>query len=50
MSRQLPTAILFKDGKELRRFPPLNEKGVAPRVLKFDKAEIAKYFDFGSLN
>jgi len=46
MSRQLPTLILFEDGQEIMRFPPIDEKtGKAGRVLKYNKKELAKYFE-----
>jgi len=46
MSRQLPTLILFEDGEEKLRFPPISqESGKVGKVLKYDKVEIAKYFD-----
>lgn len=38
VSRQLPTLILFEEGEEKLRFPPIDEKtGKVPRVLKYDK-------------
>eukprot|EP01017_Pseudomicrothorax_dubius_P027919 TRINITY_DN3273_c0_g2_i2.p1 TRINITY_DN3273_c0_g2~~TRINITY_DN3273_c0_g2_i2.p1 ORF type:complete len:274 (-),score=59.32 TRINITY_DN3273_c0_g2_i2:95-916(-) len=46
LSRQLPTLILFEEGKEYIRFPPIEEKtGKIGRVLKYDKKQLAKYFD-----
>jgi len=32
VSRQLPTLILFENGEEVLRFPPLDEKGKVAKV------------------
>jgi hypothetical protein len=41
MSRQLPTVILFEDGEEALRFPPIEEKtNKIPKVLKYGKKEL----------
>jgi thiol-disulfide isomerase/thioredoxin len=46
MSRQLPTLIMFEDGKEVLRFPPIDDKtGKVGKVLKYDKIEVAKFFE-----
>ncbi|CAD8050640.1 unnamed protein product [Paramecium sonneborni] len=46
MSRQLPTVILFEDGEEAQRFPPIDEKtNKIPKVLKYGKKELQSYFD-----
>ena len=46
LSRQLPSLIMFEDGYEVFRFPPLNpETGLSAKVLKWDKKLIKKYFD-----
>jgi len=40
VSRQLPTLILFEDGKEVNRFPPYDEeKKRYMRVVKYSKVE-----------
>jgi hypothetical protein len=44
MSRQLPTLIMFEDGHERLRFPPIDEKGNVPRVLRYERREILRYF------
>lgn len=44
LSRQLPTAILFKNCKEVRRFPSINEEGKIGKVLKFDEKALEHYF------
>lgn len=42
MSRQLPSLILFENGVEKIRFPPLDPKtGKVGRVLKYDKVNSA---------
>jgi len=46
ISRQLPTLILFEDGKEVIRFPPYDDASQRyMRVQKYSKKDIAKYFD-----
>ena len=38
LSRQLPSLILFENGQEQLRFPPIDEKsGKVTKVLKYDK-------------
>ncbi len=44
-SRQLPSAILFKDFEEVRRFPPINEEGKIGKVLKYNEKELERYFE-----
>ena len=40
VSRQLPTLILFEDGKEVNRFPPYDEeKKRYMRVIKYSKVK-----------
>jgi len=36
---------MFENGVEKLRFPPINEKGRVGKVLKYDKREVAKYFE-----
>lgn len=45
VSRQLPTLIMFEDGVEVCRFPEINDEGKIGKVLKYDKRELAKFFD-----
>lgn len=38
--------MLFEDGEELMRFPPIDAKTKRiAKVLKYDKKELIKYFD-----
>lgn len=46
LSRQLPTVILFKNCKEVSRFPTINEEGKIGKVLKYDEKELERYFQF----
>lgn len=46
ISRQLPTLIIFEDGEEVQRFPPVDKvTRKIPRVLKYGKRELQNYFD-----
>jgi len=46
LSRQLPSLILFEDGNESYRFPPIDKQtGLSAKVLKWDMKMIKKYFD-----
>lgn len=46
ISRQLPTLIMFEDGEEAGRFPPIDPvTRKIPKVLKYGKREILNYFD-----
>ena len=46
VSGQLPTLILFEDGLETLRFPPIDPKtGKYARVLQYKEKELIKYFD-----
>lgn len=46
LSRQLPTVILFEDGVEVARFPPIDPKTKkVGKVLKYESKTLAKYFD-----
>ena len=45
MSNQLPTLLLLQDGKEVMRFPPIDEDtGKAARVISYKERELMKYF------
>lgn len=44
-SRQLPTVILFEDGIEESRFPMISKEGKIGKAVRFDKRELAKYFN-----
>lgn len=44
LSRQLPTVILYKNCKEIRRFPLINEEGKIGKVLKYDEKDLESYF------
>jgi hypothetical protein len=45
-SGQLPCLILFEDGKEKLRFPPLDTTtGQIGRVIDYKEKELIKYFD-----
>jgi hypothetical protein len=46
LSRQLPTVIMFEDGEEIVRFPPIDPKTKkVGKVLKYESKTLAKYFD-----
>lgn len=45
VSRQLPTIVMFEDGYEVSRFPEINDEGKIGKVLKYDRRELAKFFD-----
>lgn len=36
---------MFEDGYEVSRFPEINDEGKIGKVLKYDKRELAKFFD-----
>ena len=40
-SRQLPTLMMFEDGIEVVRFPPIGKDGKAGTVKKWDKVRIS---------
>jgi hypothetical protein len=42
---QLPTLILFEDGRESVRFPPQDDKADFSQVLNYKEKELIKYFD-----
>lgn len=45
-SRQLPTVIMFEDGEEVLRFPPIDSKTKkVSKVLKYESKILGKYFD-----
>lgn len=37
--------ILFENGEEVLRFPPIDDKGKVGKVLRYDKKELEKYFE-----
>jgi len=42
----LPTLVLFEDGEESERFPPIDPKtGQHGKVLDYNEKEIKRYFD-----
>lgn len=43
MTRQLPSLLLYEDGIEVARFPPVNAQGSRPQVVKYRFKEIADY-------
>ena len=43
MSRQLPSLLLFENGKEVVRFPPFDKQGRVGKVLRFKEKEIIKH-------
>ena len=45
-SRQLPTLILFENGKEVLRFPAINKEGQIAKVIRYSGRELANYFEF----
>lgn len=45
ISRQLPTVILFENGIETQRFPAINDEGKIGKVIKYDSAKLAEWFD-----
>lgn len=45
ISGHLPCIILFEDGKEKLRFPPLDSTGQVGRVIDYKDKELVKYFD-----
>ena len=46
LAGQLPTLILYQDGEEWLRFPPLNvTSGSYAKVNQYKKKELIKYFD-----
>ena len=45
MSRQLPSLLLFENGKEVVRFPPFDKQGRVGKVLRFKEKEIIKYLE-----
>jgi len=45
VSGHLPCIILFEDGKEKLRFPPLETTGQQGRVIDYKDKELVKYFD-----
>lgn len=44
-SRQLPSLILFKNFKELKRFPAIVKDGTIGKVLKYDGKKLEKFFE-----
>lgn len=45
ISRQLPTLIMFEDGKEVIRFPPLDEDTKRyMKVIKYSKVNNSSQF------
>eukprot|EP00357_Protocruzia_adherens_P007856 CAMPEP_0115017504 /NCGR_PEP_ID=MMETSP0216-20121206/28170_1 /TAXON_ID=223996 /ORGANISM="Protocruzia adherens, Strain Boccale" /LENGTH=261 /DNA_ID=CAMNT_0002388361 /DNA_START=1157 /DNA_END=1942 /DNA_ORIENTATION=+ len=48
MSRQLPTLVLFENGEESIRFPPVRDGKVAV-ALKYKAKEIKDYFNLGKI-
>ncbi|ELU14908.1 hypothetical protein CAPTEDRAFT_227823 [Capitella teleta] len=49
-SRQLPTVILFQNGKETRRRPLIDGKGKVVAKFMFNKENIIKAFDLNDLH
>lgn len=49
LSRQLPTAALFRNGAEVRRFPAFGHDGRVGRVLRFDARKLESYFELPQL-
>lgn len=46
LAGQLPALILYQDGKEVLRFPPINvSEGNYAKVNKYKSKELIKYFD-----
>eukprot|EP00350_Pseudokeronopsis_sp_OXSARD2_P012066 CAMPEP_0170560674 /NCGR_PEP_ID=MMETSP0211-20121228/50327_1 /TAXON_ID=311385 /ORGANISM="Pseudokeronopsis sp., Strain OXSARD2" /LENGTH=129 /DNA_ID=CAMNT_0010875179 /DNA_START=334 /DNA_END=720 /DNA_ORIENTATION=- len=44
--QQLPTLIMFEDGEEVLRFPPIDPKtGTQGQIQHFKEKELAKFFD-----
>lgn len=42
-SRQLPSLIVYEDGKEVKRFPPVDREGNIPRYVVYKVKEIVQY-------
>mmetsp|Transcript_5207 Transcript_5207/g.5180 ORF Transcript_5207/g.5180 Transcript_5207/m.5180 type:complete len:90 (+) Transcript_5207:448-717(+) len=42
-SRQLPSLIVYEDGKEVKRFPPVDKEGYAPKVKSYKTKEIVQF-------
>ena len=42
---QLPTLIMFEDGVETLRFPPIDKTGRHARVLEYKEKDLLRYFD-----
>ena len=48
-SRQLPSLILYSQGKEMKRFPPINEKGEVSVTINYKIKEIVKFLGIDRL-
>jgi Thioredoxin len=48
-SRQIPSLILYSEGKELKRFPPVNSSGEVGMVINYKYKEIIKYLGIDRL-
>ena len=47
-SKQLPTVIMFEDGEEKMRFPPIDKNDKVGKVIKYDYKILLRYFDLES--
>ena len=45
VTRQLPSLLLYENGREIARFPPVSDQGSRPHVAKYRLKEIADYLD-----
>ena len=48
-SRQIPSLILYSQGKENKRFPPVNSDGEIPMVVNYKVKEIIKFLGIDRL-
>lgn len=46
---QLPVILLFKNGVEEKRYPPVDKKGKTQSVKYYSKKEMIKFFDLENL-
>lgn len=45
-SVELPVAVLFKNGEEVKRYPPKDKNGNSLQVKYYSKTELMRYFEF----